>query len=675
MKKHIYLTAALAIVGAVSCNKEIADNSTPDAPEVKLATLTATIGEPGTKTTLDNPSAEVGSKTKTFWCEDDKLSVFDGVKNVEYAIKDKDTYEAAEEAVFEGAELADAEAYYALYPYTETATLDDGTIKGAVLPADQTAVAGNIPEGAALAVAYTEDRSEVNFKNVATTIGFTLTEAAEKVEFIAKGNENIAGTIDITFDGEGLPAYEVQDGTGSNTVTLTDLAVGTYYFTILPDVTLSQGYELKIDGYTARTGAIGKKLERSMIYSLESPKLTLSDWGIKGSHNDWGDKGATPMYEINNMAVALGVELTGGFKFFKESNTWIGGFGKADINTALKQGGSNIVVEDGTYDIFYDYENSMFYVMSVGSLPNSATTIPSKTYSIYVNDKTGWDKLYCHMYCGDDNITGNWPGREMSQTKEINSVNYKYFTVDVPLVEGSEVKIMFTNNSGAETPENGRAAFTVSEEGMDLYYKVYSDNIQITDPNSTTRDINVYCNNTNNWQNTIISYDADNYNSDSYIYINGVKYNKYEITVPSSSVEIDIVVTGDNSNQISGTIEVADDIYIDVNSQIKAATLSKVRLYIMDYNNWSPSYLHYWGTNDTNWPGVALDKTINFNGESLKYYEFDFGTTYQFIVNGGNGSNKQTKDSSSMKMDRDRRVEVWTDNETNSRTIVEVEVK
>ncbi len=268
MKKYLYLTAALAIVGAVSCNKEISDNTTPDAPEVKLATLTATIGEPGTKTTLDNPSAEVGSTTRTFWCKDDKLSVFDGVGNVEYEIKDKDTYEAAEEAVFEGEELAEAEGYYALYPYTEAATLEDETIKGAVLPADQTAVAGNIPEGAALAAAYTEDRSEVRFKNVATTIGFTLTEAAEKVEFIAKGGEDIAGTIDITFDGEGLPTYTVQDGTGSNTVTLTDLEAGTYYFTILPDVTLSQGYELKIDDVLAKTGAVGATLKRSMIYSL-----------------------------------------------------------------------------------------------------------------------------------------------------------------------------------------------------------------------------------------------------------------------------------------------------------------------------------------------------------------------------------------------------------------------
>lgn len=268
MKKYLYLTAALAIVGAVSCNKEISDNTTPDAPEVKLATLTATIGEPGTKTTLDNPSAEVGSTTRTFWCKDDKLSVFDGVGNVEYEIKDKDTYEAADEAVFEGEELAEAEGYYALYPYTEAATLEDGTIKGAVLPANQTAVAGNIPEGAALAAAYTEDRSEVYFKNVATTIGFTLTEPAGKVEFIAKGGEDIAGTIDITFNGEGLPTYTVQDGTGSNTVTLTDLEAGTYYFTILPDVTLSQGYELKIDDVLAKTGAVGAMLTRSMIYSL-----------------------------------------------------------------------------------------------------------------------------------------------------------------------------------------------------------------------------------------------------------------------------------------------------------------------------------------------------------------------------------------------------------------------
>lgn len=269
MKRSLYFAAALAIVGAVSCNKELVDNSTPEVPEAKLATLTATIGEPGTKTSLATPENAHVDGSKTFWCAADAISVFDGKSNVEYTIKDSESYEAAEEAVFEGEELdAEAAEFFALYPYTETAEVADGVVKGAVLPAEQTAVEGNLPEGAALAVAYSTDKSALYFKNVATTIGFTLTEAATKVEFVAKGGESIAGTIDITYDGENAPTYTVQAEKGNNTVTLTNLAAGTYFFTILPDVTLSQGYELYIDDVLAKSNISELTLLRSKVYSL-----------------------------------------------------------------------------------------------------------------------------------------------------------------------------------------------------------------------------------------------------------------------------------------------------------------------------------------------------------------------------------------------------------------------
>lgn len=278
MKKYICFAAALAIVGAASCNKELVDNNAPEIPEVKIATLTATIGEPDTKTTLAAPEGAHTSGSAVHWAAEDALSVFDGASNVKYTIKTEEDvdYAPAATAVFEGTELAAAEGYYALYPYTADATLADGVIKGAVLPATQTAVAGNIPAGAALAVAYTEDRSEIHFKNVATIIGFTLTEAAEKVVFVAKGGEAIAGTIDVTIN-EGLPTYTVQEETGINKVTLNNLEAGTYYFTILPDVTLAQGYEFYIGEELAKSKAEELTLVRSKVYSLGEVKVPLKD--------------------------------------------------------------------------------------------------------------------------------------------------------------------------------------------------------------------------------------------------------------------------------------------------------------------------------------------------------------------------------------------------------------
>ena len=299
MKKYICFAAALAIVGAASCNKELVDNNAPEVPEVKIATLTATIGEPDTKTTLAAPEGAHTNGSVIHWAAEDALSVFDGASNVKYTIKTEEDvdYTPAPTAVFEGTELAEAEGYYALYPYTESATLADGVIKGAVLPAIQTAVTGNIPAGAALAVAYTEDRETINFKNVATIIGFTLTEAADKVEFVAKGGEAIAGTIDVTIN-DGLTTYTVQEETGSNKVTLNNLEAGTYYFTILPDVTLTQGYEFYIGEELAKSNDSELHLVRSKVYSLGEVKVPLKDRELSFSPASyeitWGDDFTEP---------------------------------------------------------------------------------------------------------------------------------------------------------------------------------------------------------------------------------------------------------------------------------------------------------------------------------------------------------------------------------------------
>lgn len=485
MKKYLYLTAALAIVGAVSCNKEISDNTTPDTPEVKLATLTATIGEPGTKTTLAAPEDAHINGSKTYWCAEDKLSVFDGESNVEYSVKDSEDYEAAEEAVFEGAELADAEAYYALYPYTETATLEDGTIKGAVLPADQTAVAGNIPEGAALAAAYTEDRSEVRFKNVATTIGFTLTEAAEKVEFIAKGGEDIAGTIDITFDGEGLPAYTVHAETGSNTVTLTDLEAGTYYFTILPDVTLSQGYELKIDDVLAKTNANELTLLRSKIYSLSEvvKPIPMAKINVLAKDVFWENVNMV----IDDESTAMVKTTIGNYTYFAAevvaNETYDFVFNSGGTTNSYWKIECNDVTVDG--DKYYRLSPKGAIEID----PNDESTFG---YAIYVFDQKS-KNVTPNLYVWDDNNAfyteynktfSTWPGVQFtneSYYKPADGINWKhYYFYDIPkTLFGKKFKCI-VNLKYKEKQGNSEYSQTkdieVNELSSDLYIGYWYNN-------------------------------------------------------------------------------------------------------------------------------------------------------------------------------------------------------
>lgn len=386
MKKYICFAAALAIVGAASCNKELVDNNAPEVPEVKIATLTATIGEPDTKTTLAAPEDAHTSGSAVHWAAEDALSVFDGASNVKYTIKTKEDvdYTPAPTAVFEGTELAEAEGYYALYPYTETATLADGVIKGAVLPAIQTAVAGNIPAGAALAVAYTEDRSEIHFKNVATIIGFTLTEAATEVSFVAKGEENIAGIIDVNFE-EGLPTYTVQNETGSNKVTLENLEAGTYYFTILPDVTLSQGYEFYIGEELAKSNDNELPLVRSKIYSLGEVKVPLKDRGLSFPTTSfeitWGDDFTEPTLDGETDGVT-----------YESSDPET-----VSVNTET---GEVNILKAGTVTITATAPETETYLAGT----DSYTLIVKEKAVVRINNMNGWDNLSITIKNGSTTI-------------------------------------------------------------------------------------------------------------------------------------------------------------------------------------------------------------------------------------------------------------------------------
>ena len=471
MKKYLYLAAALAFVGAVSCNKELVDNNTPEVPEAKLSTLTATIGEPGTKTSLATPENAHVNGSKTYWCAEDAIGVFDGERNVQYTIQDKDNYEAADNATFEGNKLADAVSYLALYPYTATAELADGVIKGAVLPAEQTAVKGNIPEGAALAVAYSDNPSSFSFKNVATTIGFTLTEAATKVEFVAKGGESIAGTIDITYNGDADPTYTVQAEKGNNTVTLNNLAAGTYYFTILPDVTLSQGYELKIDGYTARTGAVGATLERSKIYSLETQIVPVGGadiWGVCGTFtNGWDIAENIQMkafsdgwYQLTDVTIYKDDE----FKLVT-NNSWTGSLGAdgsvltADESTeyTLVGDGKNIKVKkNGKFTIRLNPTEKKFTVACTEEFTDL-------TVQITIKNERSWSSVNAYFWVengdSDVDITTS-PGPSLSKDAEGNYV----YEIDGQYI-GQNIGYIFSDNGSDATDAD---YMIISQNGNNL---------------------------------------------------------------------------------------------------------------------------------------------------------------------------------------------------------------
>ena len=207
--KSCYVIALAAM--AFACAKESDSLTVPAGEKVFTAGIT-------TKTELVSGNA-------VHWVAGDNISLFDGVANREFT-----TTDAGATAKFTGS-ASDAATYYALYPYQAGASCEGGVIT-ATLPATQTAVAGSFANLLNLSVAKTTD-THLHFKNVCALVAVDLQKYFEvtSIKLEGRNNEDLAGTLSISFDGEGTPVVNSITG-ASKSITLSNggavLAEGVY---------------------------------------------------------------------------------------------------------------------------------------------------------------------------------------------------------------------------------------------------------------------------------------------------------------------------------------------------------------------------------------------------------------------------------------------------------------
>lgn len=219
MKKTIfYLSLALMAMSCVKENAPVTNES-----EAQLVPMEFVTSVEATKTYLDEDGQTV------LWIKGDKVAVFDGTS-------EKKTFEAetAGAVVTLKGEAATADEYYATYPVYGTMT--DGVFTASV-SAQQNAKVGSMSNNCAVLVAKSEG-TNFHFKNVSSLIKFNLAvEGVKSLTLMGNNNEQIAGKFTFTWNngdpqitGVTVPqvAVSVRNSNGN------DLALGDYYFTILP---------------------------------------------------------------------------------------------------------------------------------------------------------------------------------------------------------------------------------------------------------------------------------------------------------------------------------------------------------------------------------------------------------------------------------------------------------
>ena len=255
MKRILF--AFIAVLAICSCAKEnaptaeVVDESTN---EVKLIPMSFTVTSEAIKTTMDE------NRVVSF-LPGESISVFCNGNNYKFT-----TTAGGTAAVFEGlGEVADT--YYALFPYSSSATIEGGIINNVNISTSSASThPGTYASSKAVAVAVTNG-SSLSFKNVCALLKITVpsivTDLCEVV--IWSCNESgtddaISGTFSVNTNNGATPSISgitsptYQAGLIGPSGKSVALAPGDYYIPVLP-ASLTKGIHMKceyLDSFVSR---------------------------------------------------------------------------------------------------------------------------------------------------------------------------------------------------------------------------------------------------------------------------------------------------------------------------------------------------------------------------------------------------------------------------------------
>lgn len=193
------------------------------------------------------------------WHEDDRLTAFYGnTLNRQYKFNGATGDNSGTFSLVPSGELGTGNAFdciYALYPYSETATISDEGVISLTLPTVQSYAENSFGNGANTMIAVTENLEDtfLAFKNTCGYLKLKLYNAdgatLKSIEVKGNNGEKIAGAATATIQFGGAPAVTMAED-ASDTVTL-DCGVGvalgttaetaTEFWIVLPETTFTKG--------------------------------------------------------------------------------------------------------------------------------------------------------------------------------------------------------------------------------------------------------------------------------------------------------------------------------------------------------------------------------------------------------------------------------------------------
>ena len=295
-EKFTVIAAALFMLAACQAEPQIEESPISETPVEEAAQ--PNVVKEGVVPPEVTASLEIGAPTKSlievdgegvgtiYWTPSDEINVFYGTTSTRYISKNT---ENATTAVFKtldviGTTESASENIWGLYPYNENASCT-GSAVTTTLPANQKGVPGTFDDDLYITLAHNTSTALV-FWNVCGGIKFSLSRNdITSITFRGNNNEDIAGDISLTFDGEtNLPVATVLNGAKEITLTPktgTTFASGENYYIILLPGTLSSGFTMTFDSTDGTTGTFNYTANAVTIKrSVFSKKANIDTYAI-----------------------------------------------------------------------------------------------------------------------------------------------------------------------------------------------------------------------------------------------------------------------------------------------------------------------------------------------------------------------------------------------------------
>lgn len=410
------MVAAVAMIAAVSCNKEFSNDNLLGGDVI---TFRASVDGADTKAVLNG--------TKSSWEANDKITIHNGEEGFEFTATEAGesvnfTYDNTVDKKFYG------EKFMAVYPAGKYSADVENKIITASIPTEQGAKAGVFDMKNSLAIAFTENTT-LEFKNAAALLKFTVSrDDVKSVIFYGNKTECITGATTVTLEGNNITSVQATDkyvkcwsaeGEAHNHCFIKG---ETYYVAVAPanftngisvDFRLDDGSYDGVEYKKVMTTSNAVNLKANTILNLgeliyDPNKVDASAYGVVGSFQTpttWDVANPVAMkYVSDGWIVAENVELykTDEFKFVKDKS-WTVSYGTSKV-TVLEEDTEVAVVtansqnmtvsKNGKYDLYLNPNANKVKVKCVEEYTDLMVTIT-------VDNKANWSPLYITLKDGN----------------------------------------------------------------------------------------------------------------------------------------------------------------------------------------------------------------------------------------------------------------------------------